>query len=86
MLTLLNCQGISLPLEQFNTLIKLLPHIETVLAEKGQSIERPDYSGAGESASADEEEEEEEDEVVEKKAEKGKQNFEETSESESEKE
>ncbi|KAL9133076.1 MAG: hypothetical protein Q9175_005753, partial [Cornicularia normoerica] len=70
--------GISLPIEQFNTLIKLLPHIETVLAEKGQSIERPDYSGAGASAAVDEDDDEE-DEEVEKK---GKKNFEETSDDE----
>lgn len=71
-------QGISLPIEQFNALIKVIPDIETALAEKGQSIQRPDYSGAGASAALDEEEEED-DEVVEKK---GKKNFEETSDDE----
>ena len=70
-------QGISLHVEEFNALIKVLPHIETVLGEKGQSIVRPDYSGAGASATIDEEDdEEEEDEEVERK---GKKNFEETS-------
>ncbi|KAL9073825.1 MAG: hypothetical protein Q9161_002657 [Pseudevernia consocians] len=69
-------KGISLPIEQFNILIKLLPHIETVLAEKGQSIERPDYSGAGASAAVDEEYEEDEDEDLGKT---GKKNFEATS-------
>lgn len=84
-LTRAHRQGISLPIEQFNTLIKLLPHIETVLAEKGQSVERPDYSGVGVSAAVEEEEEEEEekgeegDEEAEKK---GKKNFEETSDDE----
>lgn len=47
-----------------------------MLAEKGQSIERPDYSGASASAAVDEEDDEDEDEEVEKK---GKKNFEETS-------
>ena len=73
-------KGISLPIEQFNTLIKLLPNIETVLAGKGQSIERPDYSGAGAAAAVEEKEEEaEEDEEMEKT---GKKNFEETSDDE----
>lgn len=73
-----NEQGISLPIEQFNALIKVIPDIEAALAEKGQSIQRPDYSGAGASAALDEEEEEE-DEEVEKE---GKKNFEETSDDE----
>ena len=76
---LTNGKGISLPIEQFNTLIKLLPQIETALAEKGESIERPDYGGVGASAAVDEEDDEEEDEEVEKK---GKKNFEETSDEE----
>lgn len=38
-------QGISLTLEQFNTLITLIPHIEAVLADKGESVVRPNYSG-----------------------------------------
>ena len=70
-------QGISLPIEQFNTIIKLLPHIEPVLAAKGQQIARPDYSGARESgAAAGGREDKEEAEV------KGKKNFEETSDEE----
>ena len=68
-------QGISLPIDQFNTMIKLIPHIESILAEKGQSIERPDYGGASTvkqvSAGASEDDEEEA---------KGKRNFEATSE------
>ncbi|CAD6591861.1 MAG: hypothetical protein ASARMPREDX12_005467 [Alectoria sarmentosa] len=71
-------KGISLPIEQFNTLIKLLPQIETALAEKGESIERPDYGGVVASAAVDEDDDEE-DEEVEKK---GKKNFEETSDEE----
>jgi len=63
-------------MEQFNTIIKLLPHIETALADKGESVERPDYSGAGASAAADAGEDDEEQDV------KGKKNFEQTSEEE----
>ncbi len=64
-------------------MIKLLPHIETVLAEKGQSIERPDYSGASASAAVDEEDDEDdEDEEDEEVGKKGKKNFEETSDEE----
>ena len=74
-----NVQGISLPIEQFNALIKVLPDIETVLAEKGQSIQRPDYSGAGASAALDDEDEEDDEDEVEKT---GKKNFEETSDDE----
>lgn len=48
------------------------------MAEKGQSIERPDYSGAGASAAVDEGNDED-DEEMEKK---GKKNFEETSDDE----
>ena len=77
-------QGISLPLDQFNTLITLLPEIETALASKGQSISRPDYSNAGASASSaaamDEDENEDEVEKVQKTM--GKKNFEETSDEE----
>ena len=46
--------------------------------EKGQSVERPDYSGAGASAAMDEDGDEE-DEGVESS---GKKNFEETSDDE----
>lgn len=75
-----NPQGISLPLDQFNTLITLLPQIETALASKGQSISRPDYSNAGASAAAmDEDEDEDEDEAEKTTA---KKNFEETSDEE----
>ena len=65
-------QGISLPIDQFNALIKILPQIETNLAGQGQRIERPDYGGTGASVTLDEDEEEPEV--------KGKRNFEETSE------
>ncbi|OJD16440.1 hypothetical protein AJ78_03381 [Emergomyces pasteurianus Ep9510] len=36
-------KGISMPLEQFNTLIQLLPSVEAVIKEKGSSLDRPNY-------------------------------------------
>ncbi|OJI80741.1 hypothetical protein ASPTUDRAFT_194126 [Aspergillus tubingensis CBS 134.48] len=36
-------KGISLPIDQFSSLVKLLPHIETTLQNKGESIPRPQY-------------------------------------------
>lgn len=38
-----------MPLDQFASLITVLPEIETVLKEGGETIPRPDYSGAGSS-------------------------------------
>ncbi|KAL2859946.1 transcriptional coactivator p15/PC4 family protein [Aspergillus lucknowensis] len=48
-------KGISLPIDQYSTLMTLLPDIETVLQEKGVSIPRPDYVGVGTSSRVDEE-------------------------------
>lgn len=36
-------QGISMPLDQFNTLIQLIPNVETAIKEKGGSLDRPNY-------------------------------------------
>lgn len=76
-------QGISLTIQQFNALVALLPHIETVLADKGESITRPEYSaesgtGAGKEIAVAEGNE---DEFV-ADAGEGKRNFEETSDEE----
>ncbi|KAL6714748.1 hypothetical protein ACLMJK_008173 [Lecanora helva] len=38
-------KGISLPIEQFNSIINLLPQIEKALGEKGHKISRPNYDG-----------------------------------------
>ena len=63
--------------EQFSTLISVLPEIESALAAKGESLPRPDYSER-----KDEEEKvrntDEEDDKVKDDVE-GKKNFEETS-------
>ncbi|EEH08666.1 conserved hypothetical protein [Histoplasma capsulatum G186AR] len=36
-------KGISMPLDQFNTLIQLIPNVETAIKEKGGSLDRPNY-------------------------------------------
>lgn len=79
-------------MEQFNSLVSALPHIETVLADKGESIPRPEYGAAaakkpeanedGEEEAVESDEEEAEDEVQGKSIEKEKKNFEETSDEE----
>ncbi len=82
-------------MEQFNNLVSALPHIETVLGNKGESIPRPEYGAAaarkpeanedeeGEAEESDaEEKEEEEDGEQGKPLKKGKKNFEETSDEE----
>lgn len=38
-------QGISMPMDQFSALIKLLPDIAQALEEKGESLPRPMFSG-----------------------------------------
>lgn len=53
-------QGISMPLDQFNALIELLPGIESAVQRKGGSLVRPEYVAGG--AVSMEEEEEESDE------------------------
>ncbi len=67
-------QGISLPIDQFNALLSHLPQVETALAEKGEMVGRPVYSGAGtaideevEGGEDDEEDDEEEDEEEDEK-------------------
>ncbi|KKA19347.1 Uncharacterized protein T310_6683 [Rasamsonia emersonii CBS 393.64] len=36
-------KGISLPMDQFSSLIRHLPEIEEVLLQKGESVPRPSY-------------------------------------------
>ncbi|OJD22428.1 hypothetical protein ACJ73_06226 [Blastomyces percursus] len=36
-------KGISMPLEQFNTMVQLLPNVEAVIKEKGGALDRPNY-------------------------------------------
>ncbi|KAL2824685.1 transcriptional Coactivator p15-domain-containing protein [Aspergillus cavernicola] len=40
-------KGISMPIDQFSTLLNLLPDIETALKEKGVTIPRPNYDDLG---------------------------------------
>ena len=61
-------QGISLPIAQLATIISLLPHLETVLQSKGETLPRPDYGkldvahGLDGNDDSDTEEDDEEDE------------------------
>ena len=62
---ILSEQGISLTLEQFDTVVSLLPHIEAVLKDKGHTLKRPDYEGAAVGAElGDDEDEDEEEEAA----------------------
>ena len=63
-------------MDQFNTLVQLLPQIETALSERGEKVERPSYDGLSASAANDDGDDEE----GEEKLGKGKRNFDETSE------
>ena len=38
-------QGISLPIDQFNQIMSILPEVETALIARGQTVERPTYDG-----------------------------------------
>jgi hypothetical protein len=42
----MSVQGISLTIEQYSALINVLPQLEHEIQEKGESVPRPDYSGA----------------------------------------
>ena len=55
-------------LDQFNTVIELLPQLEAELKKKGTKLSRPKYDGVAVEAKDDEEEEEEE-EAADSKAE-----------------
>ena len=73
MLTLYD-QGISLTIEQFNTLLSVLPQIEQHLADAGISLERPAFGGSAaveheDEGGAKEDQGEEEEEKVEEKVE-----------------
>jgi hypothetical protein len=63
-------KGISLNIEQYCSLLDLLPQVEKVLKAKGQTVPRPQYDGASSKATAtaddDEEDEEDEEEAVSK--------------------
>ena len=70
-------QGISLTIEQFNTLLSVLPQIEQHLADAGISLERPAFGGSAaveheDEGGAKEDQGEEEEEKVEEKEEEEK--------------
>lgn len=51
-------KGISMTVEQFDTIVRLLPQLERELKGKGLALERPDYEGAAEASGGKDEEEE----------------------------
>ena len=71
-------QGIAMPIAQFGAVVSLLPHIEKVLKEKGETIPRPEYDKA-EGAEPPEVDQETGVDSEEHEATKGKKNFEQTS-------
>ncbi|KAK2750211.1 hypothetical protein FQN55_002356 [Onygenales sp. PD_40] len=46
-------KGISLSLDQFNSLVRLLPEVETTLKDKGEALERPKFSDANDARGVD---------------------------------
>lgn len=58
-------KGISMTVEQFDTIVRLLPQIERELKGKGLALGRPDYDGA--IAGSDGKEEEDDGEIERKK-------------------
>ena len=79
-------QGISLTTEQYDAIIALMPHIETVLKGKGVNPKRPDYDKADAVAEGGDDDGEDEEEVEKGDEDEGegkkKKNFEDTSEDE----
>ena len=71
-----------MPIEQFSTLVTLLPSIEKALRAQGIEVPRPDYGGVEEGGGAEGEGDKEIGEDDEGGDEGGKKNFEETSEEE----
>ncbi|KAL1958082.1 hypothetical protein VTO42DRAFT_5122 [Malbranchea cinnamomea] len=55
-------KGISMPLDQFNAFVELLPDIEEAVRQKGGSLVRPVYEGMNGSAAATEEPKEDQEE------------------------
>ncbi|EGD94694.1 hypothetical protein TESG_02202 [Trichophyton tonsurans CBS 112818] len=49
-------KGISMTLEQFNSLVTLLPEISAVIEQKGGNVTRPDFSGSAATAGEEDEE------------------------------
>lgn len=56
------CQGISLSVENYNTLLAAAPLIESVLGKKDVRVVRPEYEGAGEGAEVEKQDATEEEE------------------------
>ncbi|KAK2812324.1 hypothetical protein FQN50_001323 [Emmonsiellopsis sp. PD_5] len=46
--------GQELPGKKLNSLVRLLPEVETILKDKGETLERPKFSGANDAPGVDE--------------------------------
>lgn len=55
-------QGISMSIEQYSSLIELLPQIEELLESRAVKVPRPDYSGTAKVDDEDDDDREEDDE------------------------
>ncbi|KAK3674460.1 hypothetical protein LTR78_005546 [Recurvomyces mirabilis] len=55
-------KGISLSLDQYHSLLALLPQIETVLISKGENVPRPDSGNSGKPSTAKQEQDSDQDE------------------------
>ena len=79
-------QGISMPIDQFNLLLSILPEVEAALIARGQTVHRPIYDGEQavptEKAGKDDAKEDVGDGPGSKRSRSEKQNFEATSEEE----
>ncbi len=53
-----------MPVEQYAALVRLLPHIETVLKQKGEKVPRPEYEGQSTAEETNEVDKDDEDEEI----------------------
>ena len=61
-------QGISMTVEQYSALIAVMPEIESLLGQKGESVPRPNFDGAPQKGAARADDQDEDADVEEKRA------------------
>lgn len=69
-----------MPLEQYSSLVSVMPQIETALQAEGQEVPRPEYSEIGQVAKEESMKDEDGSEEAEGEQQDGKANYEATSE------